>query len=117
MVSSGFLLDCKHSPVPGERQSWGEEGDAGWPGPGDAVGRKERWALGRAGGAQFGVLALLLPCPGAPSGTPARERGAWDPELPLEGFGCSHSTWSLSQVRPDLPKAKPRGEKAAKECH
>lgn len=62
LVSSGFLLDCKHSPVPGERQSWGEEGDAGWPRPGDAVGGTERRGLGREGGAQFGLLALLLPC-------------------------------------------------------
>lgn len=86
LVSSGFLLDCKHSPVPGERQSWGKEGDTGWPGPRDAVGRTERRGLGMDGAAQFGVLVLLLPCT-------LPWDSLWHPGMGVRGLGSLCCPW------------------------
>lgn len=128
LVSSGFFLDRKHSPLPGERQRWGEDG-----------GRRLARALGcclqnRGGGgvregrarAKLGVHGGASPCsaPGPRAGrTPFQvslprqhhvdgSEGAWGP-CSVPGRG-GHACTALRPGNPELPQnreAKTRGEK------
>lgn len=110
LVSSGFLLDRKHSPVPGERQSWGEEGNAGWPGPGDAgqsslllaggeLADLAAGGAGLAGGVGGGAGPALALGPGAqlPRLRPVHAHGLGQPlaaALPvLPGLLLRHLSW------------------------